>query len=81
MKKESTNVGNNTEPKTDANTILAEVPVELQKYLADTFKHIARGEGKLKNISQYGGSIFVTFDKNRTYRMNIQLYNSEVTLD
>jgi hypothetical protein len=35
----------------------------------------------LKKISQYGGSIFVTFDKNRTYRMNIQLYNSEVTLD
>jgi hypothetical protein len=81
MKKESTNVENTTEPKTDANTMLAEVPVELQKYLADTFKHITRGEGKLKKISQYGGSIFVTFDKNRTYRMNIQLYNSEVTLN
>ena len=54
MKKESTNVENNTELKTDANTMLAEVPVELQKYLADTFKHIERGEGKLKKISQYG---------------------------
>ena len=81
MKKESTNVENSTEPKTDAHTLLAEVPVELQKYLADTFKHIALREGNLKDISQYRGSIFVTFDKNRTYRMNTQLYNSEVTLD
>ena len=81
MKKESTNVKPTTETKTDTNTMLAEVPVELQKYLADTFKDISRGEGKLKKISQYGGSIFVTFDKNRTYRMNIQLYNSEVTFD
>jgi hypothetical protein len=81
MKKERTKVENSTKPKTGANTVLAEVPVELQKYLADTFKHIARGEGKLKKISEYGGSIFVTFDKNRTYRMNIQLYKSEVTLD
>jgi hypothetical protein len=81
MKKESTNVENSTKPKTDANTMLAEVPVELQKYLADTFKDISRVEGKLKRISQYGGSIFATFDNNRTYRMNIQLYNSEVTLD
>jgi hypothetical protein len=58
-----------------------EVPSELKKYLVDTFKNIAKGEGKLKSISQYGGSIFVTFDKNRTYRMTIQLYNSEITID
>jgi hypothetical protein len=77
MKKETSNtnkLGNN------ANLLLEAVPMEVQKYLAETYKKISLGR-EPTNISQYGGSIFVSFSKNETYRFNIGLYKSEVTLD
>jgi len=57
------------------------IPIELQKYFTDSLKNILKIEGEINKISQYGGSIFFTFKNNRTYRMNIGLYNNEVTLD
>ena len=54
--------------------------LEVQKYLAETYKKVSFGRNPT-NISQYGGSIFVSFSKTETYRFNIGLYKSEVTLD
>jgi hypothetical protein len=54
--------------------------MEVQKYLAETYKKVSLGR-EPTNIRQYGGSIFVSFSKNETYRFNIGLYKSEVTLD
>jgi hypothetical protein len=64
----------------NANVLLEAVPIEVQKYLAETYKKVSLGRKPI-NISQYGGSIFVSFSKNETYRFNIGLYKSEVTLD
>jgi hypothetical protein len=77
MKNETSNtneIGNN------ANLLLEAVPMEVQKYLAETYKNVSLGR-EPTNINQYGGSIFVSFSKNETYRFNIGLYKSEVTLD
>jgi len=60
--------------------MLEAVPMEVQKYLAEVYKKVSFGR-KPTNISQYGGSIFVSFSKNETYRFNIGLYKNEVTLD
>lgn len=64
----------------NANTLLEAVPMEVQKYLAETYKKVSFGRKPTK-ISQYGASIFVSFSNNETYRFNIELYKSEVTLD
>ncbi len=56
-------------------------PEVLKKYLEETFSKICKGEGEIKRMSQYGGSFFVIFENNRTYRLNMELYNNEVTLD
>lgn len=77
MKKDAENI---TEQGNEANTMLEAVPVEVQKYLAETYKKVSFGRKPI-NISQYGGSIFVSFSKTETYRFNIGLYISEVTLD
>lgn len=77
MKKDAENT---TEQGNEANTMLEVVPMEVQKYLAETYKKVGFGR-KPTNISQYGGSIFVSFSKTETYRFNIGLYKSEVTLD
>jgi len=73
-------VENTTETGNEANTMLEAVPMEVQKYLAETYKKVSFGRNPI-NISQYGGSIFVSFSKTETYRFNIGLYKSEVTLD
>ena len=70
----------NEEQSNNANVLLEAVPIEVQKYLAETYKKVSLGR-KPTNISQYGGSIFVSFSKTETYRFNIGLYKSEVTLD
>jgi hypothetical protein len=68
-------------PKNQKNELLLEyVPIEVQKYLSETYKKVSLGR-KPTNISQYGGSIFVSFSKTETYRFNIGLYKNEVTLD
>ena len=73
-------VESTTKQGNEANTMLEAVPMEVQKYLAETYKKVSFGR-KPTNISQYGASIFVSFSKNETYRFNIGLYKSEVTLD
>jgi hypothetical protein len=69
-----------TKQGNEANTMLEAVPMEVQKYLAETYKKVSFGRKSI-NVSQYGGSIFVSFSKTETYRFNIGLYKSEVTLD
>ena len=64
----------------NANLLLEALPVEVQKYLVETYKKVSYGR-KPTNISQYGASIFVSFSKTETYRFNIGLYKSEITLD
>jgi|Laugresu1bdmlbsd_1035121.scaffolds.fasta_scaffold169765_1 hypothetical protein len=77
MKKDAENT---TEQGNEANTMLEAVPMEVQKYLADAYKNVSYGRKPI-NISQYGASIYVSFSKTETYRFNIELYKSEVTLD
>lgn len=57
------------------------IPIEVQKYIEDTFSHISKREGKVQSISEYGGAIFIHFKKNRTYKVNISLYNSVAVED
>ena len=73
-------VESTTKQGNEANTMLEAVPMEVQKYLAETYKKVSYGR-KPTNISQYGASIFVSFSKTETYRFNIGLYKSEITLD
>jgi hypothetical protein len=56
------------------------VPQELIAYLIDAWKQI-HFVGKPIKFPKYGGSVFVVFDNRQTYRLNLSLYNSEVTLD
>lgn len=60
---------------------LSDVPTELLEYLSETFRDISNGNGAVKNIMQYGGSLFIKFDNDRTYKMSIELYRSDVCLD
>ena len=57
------------------------LPDEVNDYLTKQFKEITQVEGEIEKITQYGGSIFVKFKNKSTYRFNLGLYNSEVTLD
>ena len=62
MKKDTKNT---TETGNEANTMLEAVPMEVRKYLAETYKKVSFGR-KPTNISQYGASIFISFSKNQT---------------
>lgn len=59
---------------------LVEVPPEVTQYIEEVYDKVSGGH-TVKRISRYGGSIFVTFDDDRTYRVNINKYDSIITLD
>ncbi len=53
---------------------------EVTQYIEEVYDKVSGGH-TVKRISRYGGSIFVTFDDDRTYRVNINKYDSIITLD
>jgi len=59
---------------------LVEVPPEVTQYIEEVYDKVSGGH-KVKRIARYGGSIFVVFDDDRTYRVNINKYDSVIKLD
>lgn len=57
-----------------------EVPPEVTQYIEEVYDKVSGGH-KVKRIARYGGSIFVVFDDDRTYRVNINKYDSVIKLD
>lgn len=57
-----------------------DIPTDALEYLKETYKKISFGRTPTK-ISKYGGSLMISFSDDETYRFNIQLYKSNVTLD
>lgn len=57
-----------------------ELPKELIDYLEKAYKNVSYGRKPIK-ISEYGGSIFVRFNKTETYKISLGRYQSNVTLD
>lgn len=57
-----------------------EIPKEFLDYIKEAWNKI-KYEGEVKTFPKYGGSVFVVFKNNRTYRLNLSLYKSEVSLD
>jgi len=59
---------------------MVEVPPEVTHYIEEVYDKVSGGH-KVKRIARYGGSIFVVFDDDRTYRVNINKYDSKIVLD
>lgn len=56
------------------------IPDELLDWLKKSYEHVSYGREPIK-ISQYGCSFYVKFSEKETYRISLQLYKSDVTLD
>lgn len=59
---------------------MKDVPEELLEWLKESYKEVSFGREPIK-ISKYGGSFFVKFSKKETYRISLQLFKSQITLD
>lgn len=60
--------------------IINHFPEELLEWLKESYKSVSFGREPIK-ISKYGGSFFVKFSEKETYKISLQLYKSEVTID
>lgn len=58
--------------------IMESVPENCIEYLIKSFEEAATVHGKIKRVSNYGGSAFVIFEDDICYRLNFQNYNNEV---
>jgi len=56
------------------------IPEELLEWLKEAYKSVSFGREPIK-ISKYGGSFYVKFSEKETYRISLQLFKSEITLD
>ena len=59
---------------------LSQVPTEVTQYIEEVYDKVCGGHN-VKKISRYGASIYVTFDDDRTYRVNINKYTRIIQLD
>lgn len=57
-----------------------DIPSELLEWLKECYKSVSYGREPIK-ISKYGGSFFVKFSDKETYKISLQLYKTEITLD
>ena len=56
--------------------------VKVTDYTIKKFGNIKRLEGEIKSISEYGGSLIITFKNGKKYKLSFDLYQPlEVTLD
>lgn len=62
------------------NKINLDLPKELLEWLKESYKSVSFGREPIK-ISKYGGSFFVKFSDNETYKISLQLHKSQTTLD
>jgi|SRR6185503_3047829 len=53
---------------------------ELLEWLKESYKSISFGREPIK-ISKYGGSFFVKFSDKETYKISLQLFKSQISLD
>lgn len=56
------------------------IPEELLQWIKESYKSVSLGREPIK-ISQYGGSFYVKFSEKETYRISLQLFKSQITLD
>lgn len=59
---------------------MKDIPEELLEWLKKSYESVSFGREPIK-ISQYGGSFFVKFSEKETYRISLQLFKSQITLD
>lgn len=59
---------------------MREIPTELLEWLKESYKSVSFGREPIK-ISKYGGSFFVKFSDKETYKISLQLYKTEITLE
>lgn len=59
---------------------MKDVPSELLEWLKESYKSVSFGREPIKT-SKYGGSFFVKFSDKETYRISLQLFKSQITLD
>lgn len=60
---------------------MKKIPIEIEKYILDSFNELIKVEGEIEKISSYGGSLNVKFQSNKNYRLSLSLRTGEVTLD
>ena len=56
------------------------LPAELLEWLKESYKSVSFGREPIK-ISKYSGSFYVKFSETETYRISLQLFKSQITLD
>ena len=57
------------------------IPDDLQHYLNANYGKATRIYGKAKKFNTYGGSAFVTFDNNITYKLNFSRYRMPTVVE
>jgi len=57
-----------------------DIPIELLEWLKECYKSVSYGREPIK-ISKCGGYFFVKFSDKETYKISLQLYKTETTLD
>lgn len=60
---------------------MKKIPIEIEKYILDSFNELIKVEGDIEKISSYGGSLNIKFQSNKNYRLSLSLRTGEVTLD
>lgn len=59
---------------------MSQVPPQVTQYIEEVYNKVCGGH-MVKKITRYGGSIYVTFDDDRTYRFNVNKDISTINLD
>jgi len=64
-----------------SNETLEIIPDAILKYLCESIEYAKLVHDDIKRVSVYGGSAFIIFNDDTTYKISFQSYNNEVCAD